>query len=493
MRPTITLRQALSDPLLLGGVLGGPSWQAWRVILLAAMGEPLTDEERTVYTKLTGRDHEPTQRVEELVAVVGRRGGKSRAIAVLACYLAALCDYRDLLSPGETALLLCIAPDQRQARIVRDYCEGVLEQSPILRQLIVNRTADSLELSNGVAIEIRASNFRRLRGPTYIGVVADECAFYMDEGSANPDAEILNSVRPGLATTRGLLAMISSPYARRGELYEAWRQHHGPSGDPLILVAQGGSRDFNPTLPQAVIDRAMERDAASASAEYLAQFRRDIEGFVTREVVDAAVVPSRHELPPVSDVNYVGFCDAAGGSGGDSFTAAVAYLDRNTNRVVLAAVRERKPPFSPAATIEEFSTFFKSYGCHRIVADRWAGEFPVEHFRNHGITVDVSERVKSDIYKELLPLLNSGRVELLDNQRLAAQLVGLERRTARSGKDSIDHAPGGHDDLINSAAGALVRAADELNGLGVWERLGSQPFTLNRGYGHGLSWPVLHN
>ena len=40
------------------------------------------------------------------------------------------------------------------------------------------------------------------------------------------------------------------------------------------------------------------------------------------------------------------------------------------------------------------------------------------------------------------------------SDRLVNQLCGLERRTARSGKDSIDHAPGGHDDLANSVAGA---------------------------------------
>ncbi len=48
---------------------------------------------------------------------------------------------------------------------------------------------------------------------------------------------------------------------------------------------------------------------------------------------------------------------------------------------------------------------------------------------------------------------------MIDVPRLHAQLAGLERRVARGGRDSIDHAPGGHDDLANSAAGALVLAA----------------------------------
>ena len=44
-------------------------------------------------------------------------------------------------------------------------------------------------------------------------------------------------------------------------------------------------------------------------------------------------------------------------------------------------------------------------------------------------------------------------------RRLISQLVSLERRVARSGKDSVDHPRGGHDDVINAAALALVGAA----------------------------------
>jgi hypothetical protein len=59
----------------------------------------------------------------------------------------------------------------------------------------------------------------------------------------------------------------------------------------------------------------------------------------------------------------------------------------------------------------------------------------------------------------LLPLINSRATDLLDSERLVAQLVGLERRTARSGKDSIDHPPQFHDDVANAVAGALVLAS----------------------------------
>jgi hypothetical protein len=59
------------------------------------------------------------------------------------------------------------------------------------------------------------------------------------------------------------------------------------------------------------------------------------------------------------------------------------------------------------------------------------------------------------------PLINSGAVDLLEHDRLVMQLTSLERRTARGGRDSIDHAPGAHDDIANAAVGALVIAYKE--------------------------------
>ena len=57
--------------------------------------------------------------------------------------------------------------------------------------------------------------------------------------------------------------------------------------------------------------------------------------------------------------------------------------------------------------------------------------------------------------------LNSGRIKLVDNRHLVSQFCSLERRTHPSGRDRIDHGPGGSDDVCNAAAGALVRAIHE--------------------------------
>lgn len=476
MKRRITMRAALADPRLLGNALSGDSWANWRVMLVAAMGERLRPEERRVFGRFTGRAQEPGARIEEALFLIGRRGGKDRSAAVLATYFAALIDWSPVLAKGERGLVLCIGADQRQAKITRDYIEGCFDASPMLSALVVNRTADSIELSNGIVIEVRAASFRRIRGLTCIAVIASETAFWLTDESSNPDTEILNAVRPSLATTGGPLVIITTPYARRGEVWNVYRRHFGPDGDPQILVAQGTSRDFNPTLSQKVIDRAMERDPAAAGAEYLAQFRSDIETFVSREAVEAAIIRGRHELPPMSGISYAAFVDPSGGAS-DSMTLAIAHRDRD-RRVILDVVRERKPPFSPEAVVAEFAVLLKSYGVHKITGDRYGGEWPRERFQVHGIRYEVSEQPKSDIYRDLLPLLNSSRVELLDVPRLSAQLCGLERRTARSGKDSIDHAPGAHDDIANAVAGALLSALVAVPSM--WAAEAFAPTTLPR-------------
>jgi hypothetical protein len=453
MKATVSLRKALTDKALLGSILAGDTWTAWRTLLIAAMGEALTDDERAIFKKLTGREREPGQRVEELIGVIGRRGGKSRAIGVLAAYLAGLCDHRDVLVSGERGVLLAIAPDTRQARITLDYATAAFEASPIMQQLVATRTADTLSLRNGIDIEVRAASFRRLRGPTYIAVIADEAAFwYADESSANADSEILGAVKPGLATTSGLLAIISSPHARRGELWEAYRRHFGPKGDPLILVAQGASRDLNPSLSERVVARALERDEAAASAEYLARFRLDLEALLTRENIEACIDFGTRERAPLMDTAYLGFVDPSGGSA-DSMTMAIGH--REDDIAVIDLVRERRPPFSPADVVAEFASAFKAYNIDKIVGDRYAGIWPVEAFALHDINYEQSAKPKSDLYLGLLPAINSRELNLIENERLLAQLVGLERRTARGGKDSIDHAPGAHDDVANAVAGVV--------------------------------------
>ena len=219
---------------------------------------------------------------------------------------------------------------------------------------------------------------------------------------------------------------------------------------------QADTRTINPSVPESFIAAAYEDDPSAASAEYGGLFRTDVENFVSRDVVEACVVPGRFELPPIAGVRYGAFLDAAGGSGADAMTLGIGH--REGDRAVLDLVRERVPPFSPEEVVAEFSEALLAYRVKTVISDRWGGAWPAERFQAHGITCSTSAKVKSDIYRDFLPQINGGRVELLDHPKMINQLCSLERRTARGGKDSIDHPPGAnhHDDIINCVAGVLT-------------------------------------
>lgn len=103
--------------------------------------------------------------------------------------------------------------------------------------------------------------------------------------------------------------------------------------------------------------------------------------------------------------------------------------------------------------------------------DRFAGEFPRELFREHGVAYELLDKSKSDCYIDALALLNSQRIELLDHPRANTQIASLERRTVHAGRDRIDHAPGGHDDLANVICALAVRLAAQPAGFD-WAQAG---------------------
>ena len=168
---------------------------------------------------------------------------------------------------------------------------------------------------------MKPASFRKLRGPTYIAIIADELAFWFTDASyANPDVEVLAAARPGLLTTRGPLIMASSPTPRWACCGTPSNEHYGPDGSPSVLVAKGSTRDFNQTIPQAEIDRELERDRARNTAELLAEFRGDLEGYVALEVVEACI-GNYFEMAPAPGARATTPSPIRAGGSDDSFHA----------------------------------------------------------------------------------------------------------------------------------------------------------------------------
>jgi hypothetical protein len=390
----MTLIEALRDPNLFGRHFKGKSWAAWRVFLAALFAEAPAGDDLAVYRACTGRQEWPRTPFAEATLIVGRRGGKSRTLALVAVFLACFKDYERFLAPGEVATIAVLAADRSQALAIFRFCLGLLQAVPLLAPMITRSDAEQIVLANRVVIEISTASFRSTRGYSYAAVLADEVAFWRsDETSANPDVEIMRALRPGLANIAGSMLLIaSSPYAKRGELYSAFRRHYDKD-DGRVLVWKADTATMNPLIDPAVIEEAYASDPEAARAEYGAEFRDDLADFVSRETVDAVTMWGRSELPPEPGVTYAAFCDPSGGAK-DAMTLAIGHLGRNAI-CILDALLECRPPFDPEQAVAECAALLRRYGVAKIIGDRYAGEWTRARFAEHGIEFEQSARAAS--------------------------------------------------------------------------------------------------
>jgi hypothetical protein len=458
--------QAIKDPNLFRTFLevdgSLKSWKHWFTALKVLYGLGFKSEECDLIRECTGRDPYklPLDGFRTALFLCGRRSGKSRISAVIATFEALLAGTQSKLASGELGLVPVISPTKKQSRIVKEYIRAIFDSSAFLQSELKEHGADKegFPLINNTRIEILTADWRTVRSYTTLAIVVDEICFMGmdDESKVRSDTELIRALEPTRATTNGKLIGISSPYAEKGWAWEQWKKGWG-NNDSKILIWKAPSRTMNPTLLQSVIDEALETDEASARAEYLGEWRSDVASFVPRELVEECIQPKGTiNRPPISGVKYTAFVDMSGGRHDDS-AISIAHVD--DGRAVQDVIKRFKAPHSPAVVIAQIAEILKPYGIRRVIGDNYAADLISDAFVSKGIKFTKSEKTKSAIYIEFLPLITSGKCILLDNDFQTNQICSLERRTRVGGKDSIDHPPKHKDDVANACAGAIVHAA----------------------------------
>jgi len=436
------------------------SWNSWFVLLKGLYGLPLeSDKERQIFSACTGLTRPPDGQAREAYIIAGRRSGKSFMASVNAVYLATFRDWKPYLSPGEKGWIFIVATDRDQAKIIKRYIAAILNSTAVFRNMIVKESEWEIELKNDINIAVKTCNFRSLRGFTVLAAICEEMAFWRDENSANPAQEVLAAIRPALATIpESMLIAISTPYSRAGILWEQYRTNFGNDDGTRPLIWKAPTRIMNPTIDSGTIANAMRDDPERARAEWEAEWREDIEAFLSLEIIEAAIVQGRYELPKVDGFSYKAFMDPSGGRQ-DSFSIAITHQEEN-RKLVLDCIREVVPPFQPRVVVSEYAKLLKEYEIHTVMSDRYSGEWVRCAFQECGINIEYSDLSSSEIYLEFLPSLANGSIELLDHKKLKDQLRGLERKTRTGGRDSISHGnyTGAHDDVANAVAGACLEA-----------------------------------
>ena len=461
--------EAIRDPNIIGDTISPAQEAALRVLY----GLPLEGELLELAEQCAGKSWTLGKEYGEAAFICGRRSGKSDKLAAnVAIYEAFFRDHK--LSPGETGVVLLLAQNMRQAKVVKGYIEGKIEKSPVLRRHVVARRAYELELDNGITIAIHPSSFRSIRGLSVVSCICDEIAFWWTEDNyANPDVEVIRAIRPSMATfPHGKLLLVSSPYTMSGVLWDVWQKR---GKDKETLVWHAPTALMNPTVTERFLAKERKRDPENFRREYLAEFTEAISSFLSAEAVQQCVIEGRTELPPDRvTFHYIAAVDAA--YKGDQFTICIAHDDKDREKVVIDHLGgwqgSRKHPLKLSGVMPQIRSLADRYGFSKVRGDQFGAEPLKDVFKRYGLSYrerTFTSQAKADIYATLRTLVTDGGIELLDHKSSLGELRGLELELLPGGALRIGHSR--HGKARDDYADAIALAASEATR---YRRLASQ-------------------
>lgn len=222
--------KAITDSQLFRSYLTGEpdgsleSWDRWRTFLGTLYGLP-TDDPETIRA-CTGRERLSSSGFDECLVLAGRRSGKSKVIALVAAFEAALSGRESRASRGEIPMVAVLSPTRNQSRIIHEYVRGVFDSTPLLAREVVEDKREGFKLRNGVEVQILTGDHRSIRGFTLIAAIVDEISMFglSEESRVKSDTELVRGVRPALATTGGRLLCIGTPYKASGYAYQTFKR-----------------------------------------------------------------------------------------------------------------------------------------------------------------------------------------------------------------------------------------------------------------------------
>lgn len=408
-----------------------------------------------------------------VAAVCGARAGKSYVLVALRLVHGMLVRDLSSMAPGQKAVALIVAPNDKLRREVLAYALGAVKSRPEFASMLLTEAADgfSLQRPDGhvVAFEtgVATAGGYGARGRSLTDFALDECAFFRDSTFKVNDQEIFRAgsarVLPG-----GQTIVASTPWATAGLLYELWRDNFGratqPDGRPIqAVVAHAPTVILNDSpVTREYVQREMARDPDNAAREFDAKFMTSgTTVFFEAASIDAALTDDLFEARPGDE-------RAAGGDFGfraDS-SALIKVALRGQMLHIYGGIEcrpEDGKPLKPSKTCADFAACIAGE-CSYLMADSHYREAIAEHLDTHGISYAPAPTQPVDAYVRARMLLREGQVKIHRrnlpegmSDRLVQQMREVQGRPTSGGGMSIVHprwSKGGHGDII--AAGVLA-------------------------------------
>jgi hypothetical protein len=421
-------------------------------ILKSFYGLPLNDIELDIFKRGTARDlYIPTEQ-SELTLIAGRQSGKTSVVAAVIALFEAFQEHG--VPPGQRAYIFIIAPVIQQASTAFRSIRHYILNSPVLSQCVLKTRKNEIELKNGVVIACRACSKGSVRGDPVICAILDEVAFFRHEdNSANPDHEVLNAIRPAMATLSNTkLIKISTPFRKEGTLWAEFQQR----GQLPYCVWQLSSEEMNPAISKSFLDKARRANEDTFRREHLAEFVDSNCTWITPELLDQCIMHGRCELPRVLHGTYAAAIDPAFQS--NDFGFAILHRSDHGDVSVACALRwtgTKAIHLDFAMVCSQIRMKLDQYGINNLVADQYCFARLKQHFARLNIfyrEFPFSTGTRASLFGNLRQLIIQGKIAIPDDPELLRQLRSLEEVRTANGNIDIRPARSAKDDLAIGVA-----------------------------------------
>lgn len=421
----------------------------------------------------------------EAWACCGVRAGKTdRFAATIVVYEATCGGHEAFIRPGRPAICFQIAQDLRMAKYSLHSILATLKTMPAVGRdkLIVNVTADRIDLRNGVTIMVTPPTVKSIRGFDSPVAVCDEVGiWYQEADSANPDFEIYNQVSSRQATfAYPKIVGISSPWNRGGLLWsraeagtngaklrcldcrkeglrpgcEACARERRRHRGRLFLHATTASLG-NPHIRRAWLEAERDKDPKAFERECLARFQDSLSGFLSPTLLEAAVDSGTLERAPAPLNFYVAAIDPAFRH--DAFGFCIGHADGE--QVVIDVVRQIKAvpgaTLNPKEVMAEIIPILRQFRVRCVLTDQYHFASLAQLSQEMGVSLQefkFTGTAKSSLYGNLQQLVNQRRIRFVDYPELLKELKSLERRLTHGGLVRVAAPEGMFDDLATVCA-----------------------------------------